>query len=141
MGPEILLPVLATTAIGSSLLSGFSQASALKSQAKEAEYNARNADLQASQASAERRKQLNESFAAIDAIRAQRNVASGSPTDMAIRQDFRKRSYEAEDAEQLGIRIGAVGMRTRAAEARRAAPFAVIAGIGQAAQTGYSLAG
>lgn len=132
---------IATVAAVSSLASGASQAASLKSQAKEADYNARNMELQGKQMSAARREQLNQSFAAIDAIRASRNVASGSPTDLAVRKDLRKRSYEAEDAEQLGVRVGVLGMRTRAAEARRAAPFAIISGIGDAAMRGYSIAG
>lgn len=137
-------PVTATfaaIAAGSSLASGFSSASAMKSQAKEADYNARNMELQGKQMSAARRDQLNQSFAAIDAIRATRNVATGSPTDLAVRKDFRKRAYEAEDAEQLGVRVGVVGARTRSSELKRAAPFAVIGGIGEAAMRGYSLAG
>lgn len=131
--------IVAGISAASSLAGGFAQASSLQSQAKEAEYNARNIELQGKQMSAARRVELNRSFAAIDAIRAGRNVASGSPTDFAIRSDLRRRSREAEGAENLGVRIAAVGQRTRADQARKAAPWAVLGGATDALRTGYSL--
>lgn len=132
---------IAGVAAISSLASGASASAALRSQGKQADYNARNLELQGKQLSAARRDQLNQSFAAIDAIRSTRNTGSSSPTALAINKGYRKRAYEAEQAEQLGVRIGAVNVRTQGAEAKRAAPFAMLAGIADAGFKAYSLAG
>lgn len=121
------------------LAAGFSASEGLKAQAFEADYNARNMELQGKQLSATRREELNRSFAALDAIRAGRNTSTGSPTDLAIRRDLRRRTRAAEDAEQLGVRVGVYGQRLRAAEYRRAAPFAMLKGVGDSIQAGESL--
>ncbi|MBI1359873.1 MAG: hypothetical protein GC155_06255 [Alphaproteobacteria bacterium] len=124
---------LAAVSAVASLVSGAKQSQALKEQSLQAEYNARNLELQGQQVSAQRRAELNQSLSTIDAIRAGRNVASGSPTELAVKSDFRQRSRDAENQDVLAYRVGAFGTRYKGDQARRAAPFAIVGGIGQAA--------
>ena len=118
---------------GMSIAEGMSQSSAMKSQAKAAEYEAKIANLRGVQKSASRKEELNQALGAIDTIRAGRGLSGGSATARAIRSDRRERSRYAENNEVLSERLVGMSKRNEAAGLRAGAKWATIKGFGKAA--------
>lgn len=113
------------------ILGGFQRNAAMKSQARAKEYEAGISDLRAAQIAGDRRAELNDALAALDVIRASRNVNPDSPTARAFEDRLKQDSLDAETREVLGERVRGVGLRTEARDARRAGTAAMIGGIGQ----------
>ena len=112
-----------------SLAQGLGQRAALKSETKSLEYQARGERLRGQQISAVRRQELNEVLATIDSIRVARGLSIDSPGSANIRRTTRKNSQTNENAEVLSSKFRETDIKTQAAAKRRAAPFALLAGI------------
>lgn len=126
---------LAGFSAATSIVGGFAQSAAMKSEAKSLEFQAKAEKLRGKQISAARRAELNETLSAIDTLRVDRGLALDSVGGMNIRRANRKRSRTNENAEVLTSKFRETDLKTKAASRRRAAPFAILAGFGQAAST------
>lgn len=115
------------------LVQGLGQRAALKSEAKALEYQAKAEQLRGKQISAVRRQELNETLATIDSIRVSRGLSVDSPGSVNIRRQNRSVSQTNENAEVLSSKFREMDIKTQAAAKRRAAPFALLAGITNAA--------
>lgn len=120
---------------GASLMGGFSQARALKTEAAQLERVRRDEKVQAKQLSALRREQANQALATIDAVRAARGLSIDSPGGVNIRRVNLQRARDNENAEQLTSKNRQETLKTQAALKRRAAPFAILSGVGAAASS------
>lgn len=114
------------------IVGGFGRAAARRSAARVAEYEAGITDIQADQNTARRKNELTSALASIEAITAQRNVDPDSPTGRAIRASRRRNAREALMQETLGFNLQKVSKRSEASANRRAAPFEIVSGFGQA---------
>lgn len=115
------------------LVQGLGQKAALKSEAKSLEYQARAEKLRGKQISAVRRQELNETLATIDSIRVSRGLSIDSPGGANIRRQNRVVSQTNENAEVLSSKFRETDIKTQAAAKRRAAPFALLGGVMNAA--------
>lgn len=125
----IALPIIAA---GASLASGFGQAASMRSQAKMAEAQAKGYRLQGDQQAAARSVQLNDTLSAINAIRAQRNLSDASPGALLIRNKRIRENFDAGNAERLSAYQAESSAKGQARQLKRAAPFAILGGIGSA---------
>lgn len=125
--------VLASVSALGSIAGGFGQAAALKTEARNLEFQAKAERLRGKQISAQRRDQLNETLSAIDSIRASRGLATDSLGGMAIRAKQREVSRNNENSEVLTSKFRETDLKAQARSRRRAAPFAIIAGFAGAA--------
>lgn len=130
--------VLSAVPVVGSIVGGLGQRAALKSEAKSLEYQARAERLRGKQISAQRRAELNEALASIDAIRVGRGLGLDSPGGANLRRVNVRNAETNENAEVLSSKFRETDLKTAAAAKRRAAPFALIGGIANAAS---SLAG
>lgn len=115
-----------------SLASGLGQARALRTEAAQLERVRADEALKGKQISAIRREQVNEALATIDAIRASRGLSIDGPGGVNIRRVNRDRARENENAEVLSSKNRQETLKTQAALKRRAAPFAILSGVGGA---------
>jgi hypothetical protein len=120
---------------GLSIMGGFSQARALKTEAKQIERSRKDEELRGKQISAIRREQTNEALATIDAVRVSRGLSIDGPGGVNIRRVNRDRARENENAEVLSSKNRQETLKTQAAMKRRAAPFAVLSGFASAASS------
>ena len=118
-----------------SLVSASQQSKGMKMQARAADQAAKSQMLQAKQVEAERTKELNDTIATIDALRAGRGASLDSPTAQVVERQTKKRSADIMLAETLGIREGAQGSRLQAAGLRSSASAALISGYARAGTT------
>ncbi len=143
--------ILAVTAIGTGAqVYGTMQQSALnkgmaQAQARAANTERMQADLQATQISAQRMQELNANVAALNAMRAGRNTLGDSPTAAAIIRSFTRESLGARANEVLDARLRALSARNAmwaAQETARAEGRAgPILALGQAAQGAANMMG
>jgi len=118
---------------GASLKMARAQRNAYNLEAAAAEQEARLIDLQTRQKSTNALNKLNGDLAAIEAIRAGRNLALDSPTGMAVAKAFARESMDAMDAEKLTGMVAARQRRISAMSSRIAGRGALIGGYVKAA--------
>lgn len=114
---------------GFSILSGFNQSSRMKAQAKAAEMDARNVQLQAKQIAGLRMEEINDVIAAVDSVRSGRGLSLDSATGRAFRKDRRKRGLERKNIEVLGRLQQRDSLLTRSSNLKSGAKLAVIGGF------------
>lgn len=115
-----------------SLVSAGQQAKGLRAQAKAADQAAKAQQLQATQVEAERARELNDTIATIDALRAGRGASLDSPTAQIVERKTKKRSADITLAETLSIRQGAHASRLQGAGLRSSASAALVSGFANA---------
>lgn len=130
--------VMQAVPIVGSLAQGLGQRAALKSQAKHLEYQANAERIRGKQISEVRRQELSEALATIDTMRVGRGLSMDSPTAVALRRRTTQNSRNNENAEVLSSKFRETDLKTQAAAKRRAAPFALIGGITNAASLAHS---
>ena len=126
---------------GAQVLGGLGEAKAMKEQAKLAQYNARMSDLRATQISAARKEELNQTLATTQAIAGSSGIDLSSSTLLTLKRKIRQDSRDAENAEVLGERVRGVGYRTQASNLRKGSTMVAVTGIMQglgSAGSGFS---
>lgn len=111
-----------------SIFGGYSQAAQYTSQAALAAQQSKDVDLQSTQASEQRREQLNSSLSNIQANRAQGNLSPDSPTAMAIEGAVKAGSQRTEGIQRLGYLNQGQSLDWQAAADRRASSNAITGG-------------
>lgn len=111
-----------------SIFGGYSSAAQYKTQAALATQQAKDVNLQSTQASEQHREQLNASLANIDANRAQSGLSIDSPTAMAIQGAVKDGAKRTEQIQRLGYMNQQQSLKWQAAASRRAASNAITGG-------------
>lgn len=124
-----------------SIMGGRAQAKQLGLEGLMYERQAKDVDLQATQAAGLRREQLRASLAAVRASRAARGLSLDTPSAVAVERELRRQEVRDEGAENLGFKNQAYALRTTAAMRRRGASNANAAGWITAAGTIMDAAG
>lgn len=110
------------------VLSGNAKAKEYRFAATQAEQQARDVDLQALQASEQRREALNGAIATVDATRSAAGLSLDSPTAMAIEREIRRQSVRGEQINRLGSLNQSSALRLQARSYRGAAKTARLVG-------------
>jgi hypothetical protein len=116
-------------AAGSTIIGGFNQSSQMKAQAKAAEMDARNVQLQAKQIAGLRMEEVNDVIAAVDTVRSGRGLSLDSATGRAFRKDRRQRGLERKNVEVLGRLQQRDSLLTRSSNLKSGARAAVVSGF------------
>jgi len=116
-----------------SLVSGNRRKAALKTEAAQLEHQAKQFALRGSQVAHSRRQELNEALSTIDASFASRDISGDSFSVGNLKRTATRRSQTNENAAILGEKFKEQRLLSEAAAKRRAAPFAQLAGINNAA--------
>ncbi|HWW12401.1 MAG TPA: hypothetical protein VN018_07785 [Brevundimonas sp.] len=124
-----------------SVMSGRAQSRQFGMEGLMYEKQAKDVDLQATQASARRREELRASLSSVTATRAARGLSLDTPSGMAIERELRRQSVSDEGAENLGFKNQSYALRTTAAMRRRGASNANATGWLQAAGSIMDAAG
>lgn len=117
------------------IMSGRSQAKALKTEGMMLEAQARGVELQGVQSSERRREDLRAALSAITAGRAASGLSLDSPSAIAIEKELRRQSVRDEGVERVGTVQQAGSIRMSAAARRRAGSNANMGGYIMAAGT------
>ncbi len=111
-----------------SVFGGYSDAAQYKTQAALATQQAKDVNLQSTQASEQHREQLNASLANISANRVQSGLSIDSPTAMAIQKEVKAGAGRTEQIQRLGYMNQGQSLQWQAAASRRAASNAITGG-------------
>lgn len=123
------------------LIGADAQKKAYSAQARLAERQAKDVDLQSAEAAARRRDQLLGAMSTIEARRAASGLSSDSPTAIAIENEMRRRVSRDIQVDGRGYRNQGYALRQGAANARQAGNMAMIVGTLNAGQSLVNMAG
>lgn len=124
-----------------SIMSGRAKAKELGYEAALYDRQAKDVDLQATQASERRREDLKATMSALAASRAARGLSLDTPSAMAIERELRRQSVRDEGAESLGFKNQSYALRTSAMMRRKGASNANLTGYLNAAGSIMDAAG
>jgi len=125
--------IMAVVETAASLASGAAKAVPYREEAKLAEYDARNMELQGKQMSAARRQQLNQTLSAIDVIRSGRNLGYRSQGDLILKDAVRDNLHQVETAEQLALGVQIAKRRLQGKQAKSRATWVMVEEFANAA--------
>ena len=123
------------------LIGAAAQKKAYSAQARLAERQAKDVDLQSAEAAARRRDQLLGAMSTIEARRAASGLSSDSPTAIAIENEMRRRVSRDIQVDGRGSRNQKYALLQGAANARQAGNMAMIVGTLNAGQSLVNMAG